>query len=75
MVFRFRPAIFSSSVIVRNFHFVGVSFAPHEAQAILVIDPYAVLALPIPFQPFQPVPRWNSQIAYRAGRIQNLQFF
>jgi hypothetical protein len=44
-----------------------------EAQAPLRIDPDAVLALPITFERFQLIVRWNPQIIQAHGPVQHLQ--
>ncbi len=42
-------------MVVHDFHIVGVAVPPHEADAILIIDPDAVLALALAVQRLQPV--------------------
>jgi hypothetical protein len=46
-------------MIVRNFHIVGVTIHPPEANAVLVIDPYRMLPASISLQGMQiePGPR------------------
>jgi hypothetical protein len=41
------------SVVVHDLNLCGANFSPDEADAPLVIDPYAVLTLSIIFQRFQ----------------------
>jgi hypothetical protein len=55
------------SVVIRYFHLIGIAVPPHEAQAELVVDPNAMLTVPITAQPFQPVTGRNSQILQSPG--------
>jgi hypothetical protein len=57
-------------MIVDDFHVVGVTFPPHEADAVLIIDSDAVLALALAVQSLQPVPGRNVQIVQRHGSMQ-----
>jgi hypothetical protein len=43
-------------VIVGHLHLEAIAILPYETQAILIIDPYAVLALAITFEGFKPIP-------------------
>jgi hypothetical protein len=51
-----------SSVIVRDFHFIGIIILPNEADAELVINPDTALSFPIPLEILQSVPRWTAQV-------------
>lgn len=42
-------------MIIDNFHIERVALAPHETDAPLIVDTYAVLSLPLPAQSLQPV--------------------
>jgi hypothetical protein len=42
-------------VVVRDFDREGMGLLPSETDAILLIDPDAVLVVPITAEPFQPV--------------------
>jgi hypothetical protein len=42
-------------MIVGNFNFESITIPPYEAYPILVIDPYAVLAVTAPLQLFQTI--------------------
>ena len=57
-------------MIVDDFHIVGVAFRPHEAYAILIIDPNAVLALALAVQQLQPVSGRHAQIIQRHRGMQ-----
>jgi len=57
-------------MVVDDFHVVGVALPPHEADAILIIDPDAVLALALAVQRFQPVSGRHTQIIQRHGGVQ-----
>jgi hypothetical protein len=43
-------------VIINYFHINRSSLGPSEADPILIVDPHAVLALPIASQRFQAIP-------------------
>jgi hypothetical protein len=47
-------------VVIHNLNSVRVSVSPFKANAPLVIDTHAVLALAIPFQSLQPI-SWQSR--------------
>jgi hypothetical protein len=42
-------------VVVHDFDIVGVSFAPMKADAVLIVDPDAVLSDAVSFQGFEPI--------------------
>jgi hypothetical protein len=46
-------------VIIDDFDVIGSSFSPHEAHAVLVIDPDTVLPLPHTMQSFEAIARRN----------------
>jgi hypothetical protein len=50
------------SMIVYDFHILGVARQPPEANAPLVVDPYAHLPCPLSFQCFEPISRWVAQV-------------
>ena len=50
-------------MIVNDLNFVGISVSPNEADAPLIIDSNAVLALAIAAQAFEPVSSRSGQIA------------
>jgi hypothetical protein len=57
-------------MVVDDFHVVGVAIPPHEADAILIIDSDAVLALALAVQSLQPVSGRHTQIIQRHGGMQ-----
>ena len=57
-------------MVVDDFHSVGVALPPHEANAILIIDPDAVLALAFAVQRLQPVSGRYPQIIQRHRGMQ-----
>jgi len=59
-------------VVVHNFHVVGVSFVPTKADAILVVNPDAVLPDPI-LQSFKPVPWACKKVGQPRRGIQGVQ--
>ena len=56
-------------VVIRNLDLKGISVAPHETYAILVVDPDAVLSGPIAFEGFQSVTGEDGQISQRPRRV------
>jgi hypothetical protein len=59
------------SVIIHNFHVVGVSVAPHKTDTPLVVDADAVLSRAVMFQLMKPVTRRHSQIHQALGRVKH----
>jgi hypothetical protein len=57
-------------VIIHNLRFVRVPFPPNKTETPLVVDPNAVLPLPVAAQCLQPIPRRRCQIAQFRGAIQ-----
>jgi hypothetical protein len=57
-------------MIVDDFNVVRVAFTPHEADAILIIDPDAVLALTLAAQSLQPISWRDIQIIQHHGGMQ-----
>ena len=57
-------------MVVDDFHIAGVAVSPHEADAILIIDSDAVLALALAVQSLQPVSGRNVQIIQGYGGMQ-----
>jgi hypothetical protein len=57
-------------MVVDDFHVEGVALPPHEADAILIIDPDAVLALALALQRLQPVSGRHAQIIQRHRGMQ-----
>jgi hypothetical protein len=58
-----------SHVIVHNLRVPHRAFTPFEAYPPLIVDPDAVLALPIPAKGFETIARWNPEIFEPLGRI------
>jgi hypothetical protein len=48
-------------VVIGNFDVFHSIIRPHKTNAELIVNPYAVLTLPIMLKCFQQVPRWNFQ--------------
>lgn len=57
-------------MVVDDFHIVGVAVPPYEADAILIIDSNAVLALALTVQSLQPVSGGDIQIIQCHGGMQ-----
>ena len=49
-------------MVIDDFYVVGVAIPPHEADAVLIIDSDAVLALALAVQNLRPVSGRNIQI-------------
>jgi hypothetical protein len=60
-------------MVIDDLDIERVSVLPFEADAPLLINADAVLALAITFQPFELIRRRNHQIAQIAGTVQILQ--
>jgi hypothetical protein len=60
-------------VVIDNFYSDGLTIPPGEANAPLVIDANAVLALSVVFQRFQAIARRDLQISKNAGPMKILQ--
>jgi hypothetical protein len=61
-------------MIVIDFHIISVIVvAPNKADTVLVIDPYAVPALPLALEGFKPVAGRKSEIVHYLGGIKHLE--
>jgi len=54
------------SVVIGDLNFVRTIVLPDEADAVLIVDPYAVLAAPIALQSLQSISRRSPQVVERA---------
>ena len=61
------------SVVVDDFHVVGVTIDPSKTNTLLIVDPDAVLAFAIALEGFQPIGRWSAQIIQRRGVLEHTQ--
>jgi hypothetical protein len=61
-------------MVVHNFNAVSVSAAPHKADTPLVVDPYAMLPVPVTAERLQPVRGWGFQILEFGGGLNHSQF-
>jgi len=57
-------------MIVHDLDLFGPLVRPTEAEAELIVNTNAVLARAVPFQGFQSIARWNSQIVELARDLQ-----
>jgi hypothetical protein len=62
-----------TSVIIHNLHPVWAILPPHKAHTPLVIDPDAVLALPVSMQSFQAIAGKAGQVNQADCTVQDLQ--
>lgn len=63
----------SPLMIVYDIHIIGIALFPTEADAPTIIDPDAVVSLPISFQSLQAVRRRDTQVLQRLGSIEHSQ--
>jgi hypothetical protein len=61
-------------MIVNDFNFERIPIPPHEAHAVLVVHPDAVLPGAAAAKGFQPVSRRNSKVIQRDRRVQDCKF-
>jgi hypothetical protein len=62
-------------MVVTHFNFVGVVIiAPDEANAVLIVDPYAVPAFPGASERFKSITRRKSEVVQNLGRLHYFQF-
>jgi len=64
------PSFFPQSVVIDDLHRVGIPVLPDEANAVLIVDPDAMLAAPLSCEPFEPVPGKGRQITEFARGVQ-----
>jgi hypothetical protein len=53
-------------VVIGDLNLVHSIVLPDKADAVLIVDPYAVLSVPIALQSLQPVSRRRTQVVERA---------
>lgn len=56
-------------MVVSDFNIISIASAPDETYSILIVDSYAVLALPVAIQCFELIARKDRQIAQLTRRI------
>ena len=62
-------------MVVTHFNFIGVVIiAPDEANTVLIVDPYAVLAFPVASKYFKSITRWKSEVVQNLGSVHHFQF-
>src|SRR5713101_2903666 len=62
------------SMIVGDLHFESVAAPPHETDPVLIVDPNAVLPLPVAMQFLQPISGGNLQIIESGCAVEHAQF-
>jgi hypothetical protein len=61
-------------MVVTDFHIISVAvIAPNKAYTVLVVDPYAVPALPVSSEGLKPVAGRISEIIHSLGGIQHFE--
>jgi hypothetical protein len=53
-------------VVIGDLHIVRSIILPDKADAVLIVDPYAVLATPVTLQSLQTISRRSTQVIERA---------
>jgi hypothetical protein len=61
---------FPSRVVVNNLDVLGSGRSPDEAEAVLVVDPDAVLTGAITFEQLEPITGRNPQVVEPAGDLE-----
>lgn len=61
-------------MIVDDLYFVGATLGPHEADAPLLVDPDAVLALSVTSKQLQPIPGNCLQVRQGGRAVNHLKF-
>jgi hypothetical protein len=60
-------------MVVRDLDFVGMAVLPLEAQSVLIIETYAVLAGTITPKSLEPIPRWHAQFLKCPDAVQLIE--
>jgi len=56
-------------MVVNDCDFKRIASSPAEADAPLIVDPDAMLALSVAFQSFESVSRWDAKVVQSAGAM------
>jgi len=62
ILFPSRTAIRAGLVVISNFYFIRIVPAPYKTDPVLIVNPNAVLSLPVTPEFLQSVPRGLSQV-------------
>jgi hypothetical protein len=62
-------AIVPPLVVVGDFHFKGITVFPSETDPPLIVDPDAMLTLPIAGELLETIPGRDLQVTQRIGRV------
>jgi hypothetical protein len=60
-------------VVVHDLHIISVPIVPNEADAILIVDPDAVLSPAVARERLEPITRKRPQVAELSSGVQLLQ--
>jgi hypothetical protein len=60
-------------MVVNDLDVLGASSGPAEADPPLVVDPDAVLTLPIAAKGLKPISRWHAQVVQAGGNLELAQ--
>lgn len=61
-------------MVVDDRHAIGIAVSPSEADAPLIVDPYAVLTSATPFELLQSIRGWTTEIGKCARVIEHPEF-
>ena len=61
-------------MIINNLNILAIAFVPPEYNAILIVDPDAMVSLPVSLQRLKPVGRGRQQISQGVSGIEHIQF-
>jgi hypothetical protein len=61
-------------MIIAHFNVIGVVvISPDKADAVLIVDPYAVLSFPVTFEHFETISGRKSEIVQDLGSIHHFE--
>lgn len=61
-------------MIINDLDLLCLPVGTHKADAVLIIDSYAVLSLPVTSERFQPVPRRGGQVFKTRSGVKHYEF-
>ena len=61
-------------MVVDDLHVIGIAVSPFEADAPLIVDPYAVLTSATTFELLQSIRGWTTEIGKSARVIDHPEF-
>ena len=61
-------------MVVDDFDLSRAGVGPYEADAVLLVDGYAMLSVAVAAQCFEPIARWNGKFVQSSDGVQLVQF-